>query len=123
MLYLHLRSSAPLIPTALATAIIITVVWIIQVGIWLDCEGSGPTIAESVDRYCPQYSLQDQGGGVANGLSGGKIAFAWIAVATEALYVGLCVWGIVGRKREMRKGVPLKRDSVEERELRMTAEA
>ena len=122
MLFLHLRS-LPSIPSALAISIIITVGWITQVGIWLDCEGSGPTIAESVNSYCPQYPLQDQGAGLAHGLSGGKIAIAWIAVAAEALYIGLCVYGIVKRKKEMKRGLPLKMESVSERELRKTSEA
>lgn len=86
-------------------------------GIWLNCEVSGPTIAESVDSYCPQYSLQDQGAELARGRSGWKIGIAWVVIAAEMLYIGLCVYGIVKDRREARRGLPLQMENGSEREL------
>lgn len=74
-LCLHLRSVLS-IPFALIISMITAVGQMIQASIWLNCEVSGLTIAESVPSCCSQYPLQDQGAELARGLSGGKIAFA-----------------------------------------------
>lgn len=120
-LFLHLRSVLS-IPFALIISTITAVGWITQASIWLNCEVSGPRIAESVPSYCPRYSLQDQGAELARGLTGWKIAFAWVVIVAEGFYIALCVYGIVAR-REAKQGLPLKIDSGSERELRSTSEA
>lgn len=114
---LHLSELSALYNLIIAT--ITTVGWITQVGIWLNCEVSGPIIAESVDSYCPQYPLQDQGAELGRGLSGWKIAFAWVAIAAEMSYIGLCIYAyvVVGNRREAKRGLPLQMESGSEMEL------
>ena len=90
-----------------------------QLDIWLSCKVSGPTITESVDSYCFQHPLEDKGAELVGGLSR---AIAWVVRAAEMLYIGLCNYGIVGRRREAKLGLPLQMESRSEREPK-TSEA
>ena len=97
--------------------------WIIQAGIWSDCEIEGPIVIEYVNSYCPQSPLDNQGARLARGLVGGKIAIAWIVVAVEGLCVGHCIYGIVRKRREAKQGQPLKTENGSEMELQRRSEA
>ena len=100
----------------------ITLGWIIQASIWLNCEVEAPTITKSVSSYCPQFPLEDQGSEVARGLSGGKIAFAWMAIATGVVYIAFSVYALIERRREKKRGISLKSaDAGSKRELRLQA--
>lgn len=116
MLFLHPFSELWAL-YSLIIATITTVGWITQVGIWLNCEVSGPIIAESVDSYCPQYPLQDQGAELARRLSGWKIAIAWVVIVVEMLYIRLCIYVVVGNRREAKRVLLQQMESGSEREL------
>lgn len=86
-------------------------------GIWHNCEVSGPTIAESIDSYCPQYPLQGQGAELALGVRGAKTSFGCFVIMAKVLYIALCIYGIVENRREAKRGLPLQMESGSEREL------
>ena len=91
--------------------------WITQVGIWHNCEVSGPTIAESIDSYCPQYPLKGQGAELALGVRGAKTFFGCLVIMAKTLYMALFVIGIIENRREAKRGLPLQMESGSEREL------
>ncbi|KAI9669875.1 MAG: hypothetical protein M1831_006910 [Alyxoria varia] len=77
--------------------------------IWIDCEITGPYVNESGSAsWCPQYGLggvypakHGDSADVGYGAGVGKMAAGWVCVAGWGAYLGITVYGVVTKKKQL----------------------